>query len=125
MDISNHLVLEIRNLQCKSRRAPYHDATTTVQYYSWPAVLHLDLPLCTKLLVVGTSVSVFQCSLQNVAFETVFTPSGPQPKYGNQTISVEEWELIKYSECYWHANFLNFNRASPFSGRFIGTCINS
>ncbi|KAI9550571.1 hypothetical protein GHT06_004451 [Daphnia sinensis] len=105
MDISNHLAREIRNLQCESRKTAYHAATTTAQYDGWLAARHLDLPLCTKLLAVGASVSVLQCSPRNVTFETVFTPCGAQPRWGNQTINIEGWELTKYSECYWHANF--------------------
>ncbi|KAK4013530.1 hypothetical protein OUZ56_026084 [Daphnia magna] len=94
-DISNHLAREIRNLQCESRRAAYHAATTMAQYDSWLAASHLDLSLCTKLLAVGASVSVMQCSSQNDTFETVFTPCGTQPKIGNQTMYVEDWELTK------------------------------
>ncbi|XP_045027872.1 uncharacterized protein LOC123471069 [Daphnia magna] len=109
MDISNHLAREIRNLQCESRRTAFHAATTTAQYDGWLAAKHLDLPLCTKLLAVGASVSVLQCFPSNVTFETVFTPCGAQPRWGNQTINVEGWELTKYSDCYWHANFVNFN----------------
>ncbi|KZS03293.1 Uncharacterized protein APZ42_034023 [Daphnia magna] len=108
-DISNHLAREIRNLQCESRRAAYHAATTMAQYDSWLAASHLDLSLCTKLLAVGASVSVMQCSSQNDTFETVFTPCGTQPKIGNQTMYVEDWELTKYFKCYWPANFDNFN----------------
>ncbi|KZS04596.1 Uncharacterized protein APZ42_032415 [Daphnia magna] len=82
MDISNHLAREIRNLQCESRKAAYHAATMTAQYDSWLTASHLDLPICTKLLAICASVSVPQC----YAF-------GTQPKVGNQTISVEGWEL--------------------------------
>ncbi|KAK4030855.1 hypothetical protein OUZ56_024242 [Daphnia magna] len=109
MDISNHLAREIHNLQCESRKTAYHAATTTAQYDRCLAAMHLDLPLCTKLLAVRASVSVFQCFPSNVTFKTVFKPCGAQPRLGNQTINVEGWELTKYSECYWHANFVNFN----------------
>ncbi|KZS02292.1 Uncharacterized protein APZ42_000723 [Daphnia magna] len=109
MDISNHLAREIRNMQCESRKTTYNAATTTVQYDGWLAAKHLDLPLCTKLLAVGASVSVLQCFPSNVTFETVFTPCGAKPRWVNQTINVEGWELTKYSDCYWHANFVNFN----------------
>ncbi|KAI9558398.1 hypothetical protein GHT06_015178 [Daphnia sinensis] len=98
-DISNHQAREIRNLQCESRKTAYHAATTTAQYDGWLAARHLDLPLCTKLLAVGASVSVLQCSPRNVTFQTVFTPCGAQPRWGNQTINIEVWELTKYSEC--------------------------
>ncbi|KAK4006547.1 hypothetical protein OUZ56_011702 [Daphnia magna] len=109
MDISNHLAREIRNLQFESRKTAYHAATTTAQYDGWLAAKHLDLPLCTKLLVVGASVSVLQCFPSNVTFETVFMPCGAQPRWGNQTIHVKGWELTKFSDCYWHAYFVNFN----------------
>ncbi|KAK4003829.1 hypothetical protein OUZ56_005581 [Daphnia magna] len=95
MDISNHLAREIRNLQCESRRAAYHTATTTAQYDSWLAASHLNLPLCMTLLAVGASILALRCSPQNVTFETVFTPCGAQPKAGNQTISVDGWEPIQ------------------------------
>ncbi|KAI9551256.1 hypothetical protein GHT06_005853 [Daphnia sinensis] len=83
-----------------------HNLVTLVWEDSWKESKPCELRLVEK---VGASVSVLQCTAQNVTFETVFTSCGAQPKIGNQTISVEGWELTKYSECYWHANFVNFN----------------
>ncbi|KAK4027276.1 hypothetical protein OUZ56_016287 [Daphnia magna] len=96
MDISNHLAREIRNLQCESRKTAYHAATMTAQYDGWLSAKHLDLPLCTKLLAVGASVSVLQGFPSNVTFETVFKPCETQPRWGNQTINVEGWELTNW-----------------------------
>ena len=109
MEVSNHLAKEIRNLQCDHRRVAHQAAISTAQYNSWLAAAYLDLPMCTKLISVGESASILRCALRNVTFEQVFTNCGPQPRAGNHTINSEGWELTKYSECYWHANFVNFN----------------
>ncbi|KAK4003908.1 hypothetical protein OUZ56_005657 [Daphnia magna] len=87
MEISKHLAREIRNLQCESRKTANHATTTTAQ----------------------ASVAVLQCFPSNVTFETAFTSCGAQHWWSNQTINVESWELTKYSDCYWYANFVNFN----------------
>jgi len=109
MEVSNHLAKEIRNLQCEHRRAAHQAAISTAQYNGWLAAAYLDLPLCTKLIAIGESAAILRCEPRNVTFEPVFTNCGPQPRINNYTINNEGWELTKYSECYWHANFVNFN----------------
>jgi hypothetical protein len=109
MEVSNHLAKEIRNLQCEHRRAAHQAAISTAQYNGWLAAAYLDLPLCTKLIAVGESAAIIRCEPRNVTFQPVFTNCGPQPRSDNYTINNEGWELTKYSECYWHANFVNFN----------------
>ena len=109
MEVSNHLAKEIRTLQCEHRRATHQAAISTAQYNGWLAAAYLDLPLCTKLIAVGESAAILRCAPRNITFEPIFTNCGPQPRFNNYTINNEGWELTKYSECYWHANFVNFN----------------
>jgi hypothetical protein len=109
MEVSNHLAKEIRNLQCEQRKATHQAVLSTAQYNGWLAATYLDLPICSKLIVVGDSAFILSCAPRNVTFEPVFTTCGPQPRSGDFTINSEGWELTKYSECYWHSSVVNFN----------------
>jgi hypothetical protein len=118
-ELSNHLAKEIRNLQCEQQRTAHQAAISTAQYNGWLAAAYLDLPLCSKLLAVGASATILRCTPNNYTFKPVFTNCGPQPRTGNSTsystINSEGWELTKFTECYWHANVVNFNgRAHTF-----------
>ena len=109
VDMANGLSHELRVIQCQTRELAHRNAIATAQYNGWLAAGYLDLPQCSKLVTVGESVSVLQCVPKNVTFTTEFTSCGPQPKFENSTINIEGWELTSFSECYWPANFVNFN----------------
>ena len=109
VEMSNTLAKELRTAQCQTRKLAHQNAVATAQFNGWLAASYLELPTCSKLTTVGNSVSVLQCTPINVTFETTLTRCGPQPHFNKQTINVEGWELTKFSECYWHSNFVNFN----------------
>ena len=109
VEMSNGLAKELQKLQCTTRKLAHRNAVATAQFNGWLAASYIDLPICNKLVAIGESVNVLTCSPMNVTFTTELTNCGPQPRYGNSTINVEGWELTRYSECYWHSNFVNFN----------------
>ena len=109
VEMPNRLAWEIRAIQCQTRELAHKNAVAMAQYNGWLAASYLELPLCSKLFLIGDSVAVLQCSPMNVTFTTEITSCGPQPRYNDSTISNEGWELTHYSECYWHSFFVNFN----------------
>ena len=40
--------------------------------------------------------------------ETQITRCGPQLRYGDHTLNVDGWELVKYSPCYSNLGFVNW-----------------
>ena len=109
VEISNNLAKEVRLNECRTRKLAHYNAIATAQFNGWQAASYLDLPLCVKLTAIGQSVAALQCAPQTVNFTTVITRCGPQPRYKDNTINVEGWELTKFTECYWHSSFVNFN----------------
>lgn len=109
IEMANNIIKEVRTIQCQTRRLAHQNAAAAAQYNGWQAAGYLDLPVCSKLSAVGNSVAVLQCKPMNVTFTTEMTSCGPQPRYQNSTISIEGWELTRFSECYWPSNFVNFN----------------
>lgn len=105
----NGVSRELRALQCENRELAHKNAITAAQHSAWLAASYLSLPLCSKLIATGESISIHQCSPTNATFSTEFTSCGPQPRYGNFTIDIEGWELTSYNPCYWHKNYVNFN----------------
>ena len=112
VEMTDSVAKEVRELQCKVREMTHRNAISTAQYNGWLAAAYLDLPQCNKLQPVGKDLAVLQCIPRNITFTTEITRCGPQPRYKNQTISVEGWELTDFTECYWHFNFVNFNGRS-------------
>ena len=109
VEMTNSVAKEVCELQCKVREKTHRNAISTAQYNGWLAAAYLDLPQCNKLQPVGNDLAVLQCIPSNITFTTEVTRCGPQPRYKNQTISVEGWELMDFTECYWHFIFVNFN----------------
>ena len=109
LDGVNGVARELRTLQCENRELAHKNAITAAQHSGWLAASYLDLPLCSKLIATGESISVHKCFPTNVTFFTDFTSCGPQPRSGNSTIDIEGWELTPYNPCYWHKNFVNIN----------------
>lgn len=110
----NGVARELRALQCENRESAHKNAITAAQHSGWLAASYLSLPLCSKLIAIGESISVHQCSPTNVTFSIEFTSCGPQPKFENFTVDIEGWELTPFNPCYWHKNFVNFNDRAHF-----------
>ena len=89
VEMTNSVAKEVRELQCKVREMTHRNAISTAQYNGWLAAAYLDLPQCNKLQPVGKDLAVLQCIPRNITFTTEITRCGPQPRYKNQTISVE------------------------------------
>ncbi|KAI9551171.1 hypothetical protein GHT06_006389 [Daphnia sinensis] len=109
-----YLAREIRALQCENRLLAHKTAIATAQHSGWLAASYLNLPICSKLIATGESVSVYQCSPTNSTITTEITSCGPQPKLGDYTLDTEGWELTPYNPCYWHKNYVNINGRAYF-----------
>lgn len=105
----NELLLASIKTKCEIRKAKHQRALSTAQYNGWLAANHLQLKTCIKLNAYGKTLVAIQCKPVTVDFKTEITKCGPQPKYGNYTINLDGWELVKYSPCYWTNGFVNFN----------------
>nr|CAH0102035.1 unnamed protein product [Daphnia galeata] len=108
LDGVNGVARDLRTLQ-QNRELAHKNAITAAQHSGWLAASYLDLPLCSKLIATGESISVHKGFPTNVTFFTDFNSCGPQPRSGNYTIDIEGWELTPYNPCYWHKNFVNIN----------------
>ncbi|KAI9552538.1 hypothetical protein GHT06_020385 [Daphnia sinensis] len=110
----NGVAREIRALQCENRLLAHKTAIATAQHSGWLAASYLNLPICSKLIATGESISVYQCSPTNSTITTEITSCGPQPKLGDYTLDTEGWELTPYNPCYWHKNYVNINGRAYF-----------
>ncbi|KAI9565106.1 hypothetical protein GHT06_008874 [Daphnia sinensis] len=110
----NGVAREIRALQCENRLLAHKTAIATAQHSGWLAASYLNLPICSKLIATGESISVYQCSSTNSTITTEITSCGPQPKLGDYTLDTEGWELTPYNPCYWHKNYVNINGRAYF-----------
>ncbi|KZS03385.1 Uncharacterized protein APZ42_033841 [Daphnia magna] len=105
----NGVAREIRVLQCENRVLAHKTAIATAQHSGWLAASYLNLSTCSKLIVTGESISVYQCSPKNSTITTEIISCGPQPKLSDYTLDTKGWELTPYNPCYWHKNFVNIN----------------
>ncbi|KAK4012419.1 hypothetical protein OUZ56_021518 [Daphnia magna] len=105
----NGVAREIRALQCENRVLAHKTAIATAQHSGWLAASYLNLSTCSKLIVTGESISVYQCSPKNSTITTEIISCGPQPKLSDYTLDTKGWELTPYNPCYWHKNFVNIN----------------
>lgn len=88
----------------------------------WLAASYLDLSLCTKLTATGNSEATIQCKALIANFTTKITKCGPQPHY-NKTINVKGWKLTKFTDCYPHCSFVNFNsQAYIYKNQYNAIC---
>nr|CAH0102050.1 unnamed protein product [Daphnia galeata] len=53
VDMANKLVIEVRRLQCESRRAAHNSIMMSAKYSGWYAATLLNLPTCSKLIIWG------------------------------------------------------------------------
>ena len=53
VDMANKLVIEVRRLQCESRRAAHNSIMMSAKYSGWYAATLLNLPICSKLIIWG------------------------------------------------------------------------
>ena len=106
---TNKLTELTRAMQCELRRMKHSHAVATAQYNGWLAESQLGFPKCAKLIATGKTVTAIQCTSKMVIYNTEVTKCGSQPKFGNSTINLDGWELVKLSPCYWSQGFVNFN----------------
>ena len=109
VDQTNKLVIEVRRLQCESRKATHNNIILSAKYNGWYAATLLDLPICSKLIIRGEQIQLKQCTPQNVTFLPRETVCRFEPAYLNFTMSVNGWELVPFANCYWPTEYVNFN----------------
>ena len=61
LDGVNEVACELRTLQCNNRELAHKNAITAAQHSGWLAASFLDLPLCSKLIATGESITVHRC----------------------------------------------------------------
>ena len=86
VEMPNRLAWEIRAIQCQTRELAHKNAVAMAQYNGWLAASYLELPLCSKLFLIGDSVAVLQCSPMNVTFTTEITSwsAAPVQRFNHQ-----------------------------------------
>jgi hypothetical protein len=82
VEMTNSVAKEVREMT-------HRNAISTAQDNGWLAAAYLNFPQYNKLQPVGKDFGVLQCIPRNITFTTEITRCGPQPRYKNQTISVE------------------------------------
>ena len=69
VDMANKLVIEVRRLQCESRRAAHNSIMMSAKYSGWYAATLLNLPTCSKLIFWGgTSAFTKMCTTKHNFF---------------------------------------------------------
>ena len=114
-DNENKLLSAVRQLQCESRKNKFQRAIRTAAANGWIAAKELGFPRCTRLIPVGETAQMQTCSPQTVEVTSLKTTCGPQPLvYENYTVSINGFELTKFSDCYHQGKIVNLN-GRPFS----------
>ena len=114
-DNENKLLSAVRQLQCESRKNKFQRAIRTAASNGWIAAKELGFPKCTRLIPVGETAQMQTCSPQTVEVTSLKTTCGPQPLvYENYTVSINGFELTKFSDCYHQGKIVNLN-GRPFS----------
>jgi len=113
-DNENKLLSAIRQLQCESRKNKFQRALQTASSNGWIAAKELGFPQCTRLIPVGATAQMQTCSPQTVEVTSLKTTCGQQPLIkDNYTISINGFELTKFSDCYHQGKIVNLN-GRPF-----------
>jgi hypothetical protein len=115
VDVENILAKAIKSLQCESQQSRFSRAMLTAQWNGWLAAKQLGYPNCSKLTPIGTTAQLEVCTAHFVEVFMKETACGPQPLINeNLTISVNGFEVTKFSNCYHKANLVNLN-GDPYS----------
>jgi hypothetical protein len=114
-DNENKLLSAVRQLQCESRKNKFQRALQTASSNGWIAAKELGFPQCTRLIPIGATAQMQTCTPQTVEVTSLKTTCGSQPLVKeNYTVSINGFELTKFSDCYHQGKIVNLN-GRPFS----------
>ena len=65
---TNKLVIDVRRLQCESRKSTHNNIVLSAKYNGWYAATLLNLSFCAKLIIRGEQIQSKQYTPQNVTF---------------------------------------------------------
>ncbi len=109
----NKLASEIRQVYCQFIKLKRNQALLIAQSDGLLAGQALDMPKCTRIQSIGSSLLLQQCELKNVSIQAEESKCGFQPlvEYNNRkyTLGVNGWSLHNYQPCFHSSSIININ----------------